>query len=96
MVLPRSQQVPWFTWRDVGIKIKCYRFPDITGNEDATARDALIWLHYEYVVGIRDKIAGMNCLKLAQLMVPGCSSHITSWSLETVKLWNTAYPMELN
>ena len=35
----------------------------ITGNEDAMARDALIWLLCENVVGIRDKIAGMNCLK---------------------------------
>jgi hypothetical protein len=25
--------------------------------------DVLIWLLYENVVGIRDKIAGMNCLK---------------------------------
>lgn len=36
---------------------------NITGNEDAMARDALIWLLCENVVGIRDKIAGMNCLK---------------------------------
>ena len=36
---------------------------NITGNENAMARDALIWLLYENVVGIRDKIAGMNCLK---------------------------------
>jgi hypothetical protein len=35
------------------------------------ARNALIWLRYEYVVGIRDKIAGMNYLKPARLMVPG-------------------------
>ena len=37
------------------------------------ARDALIRLRYEYVVGIRDKIAGMNCLKPARLMVSGRS-----------------------
>jgi hypothetical protein len=37
---------------------------NITGNEDAMARDALIWLLCENVVGIRDKIAGMNCLKV--------------------------------
>ena len=36
---------------------------NITGNEDAMARAALIWLGQENVVGIRDKIAGMNCLK---------------------------------
>ena len=36
---------------------------NITGNEDAMARDALIWLLCENVVGIRDKISGMNCLK---------------------------------
>ena len=36
---------------------------NIAGNEDAMARDALIWLLCENVVGIRDKIASMNCLK---------------------------------
>jgi hypothetical protein len=36
---------------------------NVTGNEDAIARGALIWLDKENVVGIRDKIAGMNCLK---------------------------------
>ena len=36
---------------------------NIAGNENAMARDALIWLLCENVVGICDKIAGMNCLK---------------------------------
>ena len=36
---------------------------NITGNEDAMVRNALIWLLCENVVGIRDKIAGVNCLK---------------------------------
>ena len=44
---------------------------NITGNEDAMARDALIWLLCENVVGIRDKISGMNCLKAIQLTVNG-------------------------
>jgi hypothetical protein len=47
-----------------GIKSSSVIFPaNLTGNEDAMARAALIWLGQENVVGIRDKIAGMNCLK---------------------------------